>query len=150
MGDVYFVLKQTEQVTAAYQRVLELDSDDEYAFTRWIDLQVRNQDPQQAIDQLRQLLKIPSRNRNPHLHAQLGLQLKRQGKYKEATEELEIVVQLKPNSTYFRTQLAFCYSKQKAYHQALPILEGVFDHRPGDTQIIGAMAKAYFHLGKRD
>ncbi|MCZ6680265.1 MAG: tetratricopeptide repeat protein, partial [Candidatus Poribacteria bacterium] len=54
-----------------------------------------------------------------------------------------------PNSAYFRTQLGFCYSKQQAYHKALPLLEGVFGQRPGDTQIIGAMAKAYFHLGRR-
>jgi tetratricopeptide (TPR) repeat protein len=111
---------------------------------------VRNQSSQQAIDQLRQLLKIPSRHRNPHLHAQLGLQLKKQGAYKEATEELEIAVKLKPNSIYFRTQLAFCYSKQEAYHKSLPLLEQVFEIRSEDTQIIGAMAKAYFHLGELD
>lgn len=150
LGDVYVALRQTEQATGVCQRALDLDPDDEYAFTRWIDLQVRNQSFQQAINQLRQLLKIPSRYRNSHLHAQLGLQLKKQGAYKEATEEIEITVKLKPNSVYFRTQLAFCYSKQEVYHKLLPLLEQVFEILSEDTQIIGAMAKAYFHLGELD
>ncbi len=150
MGDVFVALKQTQRAMDAYEQALALDSADEYAFTRWMELQVRSQKPEQAIAQLRQLLKIPSRHRNPHLHAQLGLQLKKGGKYQEAIEELETAVQLNPDSTYFRTQLAFCYSKQEMYAKALPLLEQIFALRSEDTQIIGAMAKAYFHLAQPD
>ena len=110
LGDVYVALGQNESAMKQYQRAIELDANDEYAFNRWIACQLKQKSPGDAVTELRQVMKIPSRRQNAHLHVLLALQLKNLKRYEEAIAELQLAVKLNPNSVYFRTQLAFCYS----------------------------------------
>ncbi len=150
LGDVYAALRQYEQAQAQYQRAIELNSEDQYAFNRWVACQIKQQGPEAAVEQLRQVLKIPSRQKNAHLHALLGLQLKKLKRYEEAIAAMQKAVQLNPQSIYFRIQLAFCYSKNSEYPKVLELLEPIYNIRSKDALVAAAMVKAYLHLNKHE
>ncbi|MFQ6041676.1 MAG: tetratricopeptide repeat protein, partial [Candidatus Poribacteria bacterium] len=145
----YAALNEDEQALAQYRRAIELDADDDYAFNRWLACQLKRKNPEAAVAELRQVLKIPSRRQNAHLHALLALQLKNLKRYEEAIAELETAVKLNPNSAYFRTQLAFCYSKNGEYKKVLGFLTPIYRTRPKDALVAAAMVKAYLNLNEQ-
>jgi tetratricopeptide (TPR) repeat protein len=149
LGDVYAALKQNEQAMAQYQRAIELDANDDYAFNRWLACQLKQKNPEAAVIELKQVLKIPSRRQNAHLHVLLALQLKNLKRYEEAIAELQTAVKLNPNSAYFRTQLAFCYSKNGEYTRVIELLNPIYKMRPKDALVAAAMVKAYLNLNER-
>ena len=148
LGDVYAAMKQNEQAMAQYQRAIELDANDDYAFNRWLACQLKQKNPEAAVIELKQVLKIPSRRQNAHLHVLLALQLKNLKRYEEAIAELQTAVKLNPNSVYFRTQLAFCYSKNGEYTKVIELLNPIHKIRPKDALVAAAMVKAYLNLNE--
>ena len=148
MGDVYAALGQNEQAMAQYQQAMELAPDDEYAFNRWLACQLKQRNSETAVLQLKQVLKIPSRRQNAHLHALLALQLKNLRRYDEAIAELETAVKLNPNSIYFRRHLAFCYSKNGEYSKVLELLLPIYKIRSQDALAAAAIVKAYLNLNE--
>ncbi|MBM3236856.1 tetratricopeptide repeat protein [Candidatus Poribacteria bacterium] len=149
LGDVYAALKQNEQALAQYQRAIELNANDDYAFNRWLACQLKQKNPETAVTELKQVLKIPSRRQNAHLHVLLALQLKNLKRYEEAIAELQTAVKLNPNAEYFRTQLAFCYSKNGEYARVIELLKPIYKMRPQDALVAAAMVKAYLNLNER-
>jgi tetratricopeptide (TPR) repeat protein len=148
LGDVYAALGQNKQAMKQYRKAIDLDANDEYAFNRWIACQLKQKNPEDAVAELRQILKIPSRRQNAHLHVLLALQLKNLRRYEEAITELQTAVTLNPNSIYFRQQLAFCYSKNGEYNKVLELLTPIYKMCPRDALLAAALAKAYLNLNE--
>ena len=150
LGDVYTSLRQYEPAMAAYQRAIDLNPADQYAFNRWLACQIKRDNPEDAVAQLKKVLSIPSRSHNAHLHTLLGFQLKNLKRYEEAIDEFQTAVKLNPNSVYFRKHLALCYSKNGEYAKAHVLLEPIYKIRPKDALVAAALVKAYLNLNQHE
>jgi len=150
LGDVYANLRQYERAMASYQRAIDLNPTDQYAFNRWLACQIKRDNPEDAVAQLKKVLSIPSRSQNAHLHASLAFQLKNLKRYEEAIEEFQTAVKLNPNSVYFRKHLALCYSKNSEYSKARELLEPIYKIRPKDALVAAALVKAYLNLNQHE
>ena len=148
LGDVYGYLEKDEESVTEYQKALDIDPEDNYAFRGLVSRKTKGRDINSIISQIQKILKIPSRAQNPHLHALLAVYLKKAGKYKDAVDALRESVRLQPNSSYFKTQLAFCYSKLGEYQKVIEILEPINRIKPRDPIITQALAKAYQNTGR--
>ena len=122
---------------------MDIDPEDEYAFRGLLSSKAKGQDRKAIISQLQKILKIPSRRQNAHLHALLARYLKQEREYEAAADEFREAVKLQPRSTYFQTQLAFCYSKLEQYPRVIELLEPIHRVKPRDLIITRALAKAY-------
>jgi tetratricopeptide (TPR) repeat protein len=143
LGDVHSQSGNDEEAVIEYQKAVEIDPEDEYAFRGIVSSKSKEKDINIAISQLQKVLKIPSHSQNPHLHALLGTYLKQQKQYETALSEFREALKLNPNSIYFQTQLAFCYSKLEQYQRVIELLEPVNRIRSRDPLIVQALAKAY-------
>jgi len=148
LGDVYSQSGNDEEAVAEYQKAVEIDPEDEYAFRGIVSSKSKEKDIKTAITQLQKVLKIPSHSQNPHLHALLGTYLKQQKQYENAASEFREALKLNPNSIYFQTQLAFCYSKAEQYQRVIELLEPINRIRTHDPLIIQTLAKAYTSVGR--
>ncbi len=143
LGDVYAQRGRDEEAIVEYQKAVDLDPEDEYAFRGLVSSKTRGRNNEATISQLQKVLKIPSRRRNPHLHALLAKHLKREMRHEEAAAEYREAVKLQPRSLYFQTQLAFCYSKLEQYSRVIELLEPIHRVKTRDPIISRALAKAY-------
>ena len=148
LGDVYSQSGNDENAVAEYQKAVEIDPEDEYAFRGIVSSKSKDKDINTAISQLQKVLKIPSHSQNPHLHALLGTYLKQQKQYESSASEFREALKLNPNSIYFQTQLAFCYSRAGQYQRVIELLEPINKIRSRDPLIIQALAKAYTSVGR--
>jgi len=148
LGDVHAWLGKDEEAIAEYQRAIDIDPEDEYAFRGLLSSKAKGRDAGSIISQLQKILKIPSRKQNPHLHALLAKYLKQEKQYEAAAAELRESVKLQPNSLYFQTQLAFCYSRLGQYLRVIELLEPISKIRPRDRLVIQSLAKAYARAGR--
>jgi len=143
LGDVYAGQGKDEEAIAEYQKAVDIDPDDDYAFRGLLSSKAKGRDNEAIISQLRQVLKIPSRRQNAHLHALLGRCLKQEKRYEEAADTFREAVKLQTRSLYFQTQLAFCYSKLEQYSRVIELLEPIRKVKPRDPLIANVLAKAY-------
>jgi tetratricopeptide (TPR) repeat protein len=148
LGDVHSQSGNDEEAVVEYQKAVEIDPEDEYAFKGIVSSKSKEKDINTAISQLQKVLKIPSHSQNPHLHALLGTYLKQQKQYDTALLEFREALKLNPNSIYFQTQLAFCYSKLEQYQRVIELLEPINRIRSRDPLIVQALAKAYSSIGR--
>lgn len=148
LGDLYSQSGNDENAVSEYQKAIDIDPDDEYALKGIVLSKSKGKDINTAIYQLQKVLKIPSHSQNPHLHALLGLYFKQNEQYESAITELRESLKLNPDSIYFQTQLAFCYSKSGQYQRVVELLEPINRIKPKDPLITQALAKAYTNLGR--
>jgi tetratricopeptide (TPR) repeat protein len=148
LGDVYSQSGNDEIAISEYQKAIDIDPEDEYALKGIVLSKSKGKDINTAISQLQKVLKIPSHSQNPHLHALLGSYFKQNEQYESAISELRESLKLEPDSIYFQTQLAFCYSKSGQYQRVVELLEPINRMKPKDQLITQALAKAYTNLGR--
>ncbi len=82
--------------------------------------------------------------------ALLARYLKQEKDYEAAAAEFRESVKLQPNSIYFQTQLAFCYSRLEQYPRVIELLEPIHKVRQRDPLIANALAKAYAGVERID
>ncbi len=148
LGDVYSQLGDDEKAISEYQKAIDIDPEDEYALKGIVLNKSKDKDINISISQLRKVIKIPSHSQNPHLHALLGLYYRWIGQYDLAVSELRESLKLNPDSIYFQTQLAFCYSKAGEYQKTIELLEPIIKIRPKDLLVAQALVKAYINTNR--
>jgi len=121
LARLYLQLKKMPEAQAVVDEILAADADDFQARVMQAQLRLVNQDAQGALDQFRELLKEAPQD--PMVHAGLAGAHLALGEPLLARQELEKVVELSPDNTGARIQLARLYLQDKDNETALARLE---------------------------
>lgn len=139
-------LGQREAAAETYRRLLELTPDDQFAYSRYVRLQTSGADPARASGEVERLLRVGSRERNPHLHMLAGDRKKQAGDLAGALAAYQRALELDPADLYARKQAGFCLSRLERHAEAVAMLEPVVLADPADyytrNSLLGAARRA--------
>lgn len=146
-GKILRKLKKFSEAAEVYEKVLKADPDDSFAYKEYIRIKTSGKKNAELIQELKAILKVPSRAGNPHLHTLLGDTYKAERKYEEAALAYQQALKLTPDNNYVLGHLGFCYSKLQKYAEAQDALRIPFIHDPMNEYLRSAIISAYRHTG---
>jgi tetratricopeptide (TPR) repeat protein len=108
--------------------------------------QIRRDDNQAGLKNLRHAASLFPESPDTHLHLGIGLQTC--GHLKEAEEALRKALQMRPESLRARQELATLYEKQQDYCAALPLLQDLDRMEDDQADLLFRLAFAYWKVGE--
>jgi predicted Zn-dependent protease len=148
LARLYLQLKKMPEARAVVDEILAADAGDFQARVMQAQLRLFDQDAQGALDQFRELLKEAPQD--PMVHAGLAGAHLALGEPLLARQELEKVVELKPDNTAARIQLARLYLQDKDTETALARLEPLAEMQAPPPQGIELLLRVLAATGKID
>lgn len=149
-GEVLVKLGRREEASDCFKRIIKHNPSDEFAYLRLVMIKLEHKPQEEVIEELREILRIPSRSANAYLHDLLARAYKEIGKYEDALREYQESLKLKPDNLFTRKQLGFCYAKMKDYDGVIRILNDCLLNDPDDTYVRSALLSAYRHTKRLD
>ena len=147
-ANIYQKMGQNEKADQIYQEYLDEEPEDQFAYKEKIKVRLKDKSPDEAVRELRGLLRVGNRDKNPHLHSLLAEKLEKIGKNKEALQEYKKTLELDPDNKFATKQAGFLLYKSGQYEEALSYLEEVFRNDPGDYYTRSVLMNIYQELGK--
>ncbi len=147
-GEVLIKLGRIDEAGKCFERIIKQNPSDEFAYLRLIMIKLEHKPQEEVIEELRGILKIPSRSANAYLHDLLARAYKEIGRYEDALREYQESLRLKPDNPFTRKQLGFCYARMKDYDGVIRTLSCCLLNDPDDTFVRSALLSAY-RLAKR-
>lgn len=123
---------RTDEAARLYERVVELDPNDRFAYKELMRLRTAGRSPDEAASALKGLMRVGDRKKNPHLKTLTADRLRRAGKLREAVEEYEAALALEPANVYALAQAGFCYKRLGETEIAIDTLGKAFLADPAD------------------
>jgi predicted Zn-dependent protease len=148
LARLYLQLQKAPEAQAVVDEILAADADDFQARVMQAQLRLFNQDAQGALDRFRELLKEAPQD--PMVHAGLAGAHLALGEPLLARQELEKVVELNPDNTGARIQLARLYLQDKDTNTALARLEPLAEMPAPPPQGIELLLQVLAGTGKVD
>jgi predicted Zn-dependent protease len=148
LARLYLQLKKIPEAQALVDEILAADEDDFNARVMRAQLRLFSQDAQGALDEFRELLKEAPQD--PMVHAGLAGAHLALGDSLLARQELEKVVELNPDNTGARIQLARLYLQDKDAETALARLEPLAEMAAPPPQGIEMLLGVLAGTGKAD
>ena len=150
--DNHVILKYKAQVLAKegtykeaaeiYEKIYAMHPDDDFAYKELLRLKSMDREPADVSREIKGILKVSKAAKNPHLHSELGLNLKRAGKYEEAVAEFQNALALSPENNFILTHLGFCYAKLQMFKEVVETLSGPFIENPKDVYVKSSLMAA--------
>ena len=131
-ANIYEKTGENKKAEELFSEYLKEEPEDQFAYKEKIKVKLENKTPQKAVEELKNILSIAKRDKNPHLHSLLAEKLEKIGKSEEAVKEYEKTLELDPDNQFALKQAGFALYKLKKYEKALPYLKEVFRNDPGD------------------
>ncbi|MDY6856178.1 MAG: tetratricopeptide repeat protein [Thermodesulfobacteriota bacterium] len=116
--------------------------DDDFAYKELLRLKFMDREPADILREIKGILRVSKAADNPHLHCELGLNLKRAGKYKEAIAEFQNALVLCPEKNFILTHLGFCYAKLQMFKEVVETLSNPFIENPKDVYVKSSLMAA--------
>lgn len=130
------------EAAEVYKKIYDMDPDDDFSYKELLRLKSMDRKPADVSREIKGILKVSKAARNPHLHCELGLNLKRAGKYEEAIAEFQNALALSPENNFILTHLGFCYAKLQMFKEVVETLSGPFIENPKDVYIKSSLMAA--------
>lgn len=141
-ASIYEKTGRQEEAKALYDEYLQDKPQDAFAYKEQIKLKLQGKSPQEAVRELRHLLKVGGRWQNPNLYTLLAGQLEKMGAHEEALEEYKKALELDPEDLFARKQMGFCLMRLER-QEAIPYLEEAFSSDPSDYYIRSSLLSLY-------
>ena len=148
LARLYLQLKKIPEAQAVVDEILAADENDFDGRVMRAQLRLINKDADGALDDFRELLKEAPQD--PMIHAGLAGAHLALGDSLLARQELEKVVELSPDNTAARIQLARLYLQDKDTDTALARLEPLAEMQAPPPQGIGLLLGVLVNTGKAD
>jgi tetratricopeptide (TPR) repeat protein len=139
LASLLFEIKNYEEATLEYQKVLDLSPNDIKALSGLGACYEAKGEPEKAIEPYEKFLTLDPANenlRNRLISLYLGA-----GKIEEATKEAELLYNLKPEDVEMKKNLGALYFSQKEYDKAESLFTSYVQSNPDDPSV-------HFYLGK--
>jgi tetratricopeptide (TPR) repeat protein len=130
------------EAAEVYKRIYDMDPDDDFSYKELLRLKSMDRKPADVSREIKGILKVSKAAENPHLHSELGLNLKRAGKYEEAIAEFQNALALSPENNFILTHLGFCYAKLQMFKEVVETLSTPFIENPKDVYIKSSLMAA--------
>lgn len=131
-----------------YERVQALDPEDSIVRKEIIRLKGLERSDPNIIEELKAVLRVPSRGNDPQLHGLLAQRLKEAGKLEEAVEEYRIARRLAPHDFFFMKMEGFCHYRLGNDREAIHLLSQAFRHDPDDVMVKSTLEKLFKRIGR--
>lgn len=148
-AEYYHKTDRSSKAAEIYQKLVEQNPDDNFAFQRLIALKTGNKSGEEKIQQLRTILRMPTHARNIHLLGLLAREYQRSGKWDEAEQTYREILTIKPDDAFHKKQIGFFYLKKSEPQKATEFLEDCLLADPDDYYVRNALFKAYQKTGKK-
>ncbi|MFW5980338.1 MAG: tetratricopeptide repeat protein [bacterium] len=122
--------------------------DEEIVTEKGIKKLLKRKTATEAVNKLKNLMKIEKYNQTPFFHKLLGEYLEKANKYGEAVREYERAIRLDPKGQNNNRQKGFSFYKKGDYLRALPYLKEEFKNDPEDYYIRSVLFKIFKKLKK--
>jgi len=149
-GEILVKSGRFDEASDCFKRIIKRNPSDEFAYLRLIMIKLEHKPQEEVIEELRGILKIPSRSANAYLHDLLARAYKEIGRYEDALREYQESLRLKPDNPFTRKQLGFCYAKMKDYDGVIRTLSCCLLNDPDDTFVRASLLSAYRHTKRLD
>lgn len=140
---IYAKRGEEEKASTLYQDYLEDRPQDLFAYKERIRLKIKDMEPEDAVRELKTLIKVGGRSKNAHLHTLLASSLERLKEYERAVLEYEKALQIDPENMFNRKQLGFCLARIDRGEEAIPLLVEVFRQDPRDFYVRNKLLSLY-------
>lgn len=140
--------RRTEEVEAA-RRAMEASPGAGAALATWLAARLAPLGPEEAVAELRRLLRLPRLAAEPRLHALLGRWLERAGQPAEALEAWRRSVALAPDDPGGRVAAAFALRRCGARGEAFPALQDLVRTDPAQPAWLSALVADARALGRQ-
>lgn len=117
-------------------------------YAEQIKAKLQHLEPEEAVRQLKRIVKVGKRQENPHLHLLLGDLLRKIGREEEAAEAYGTARQLDPENLLALSQLLYSCRRLGRKEEAWPLLKLLLNRRPGDHTARASFVKDAVELGK--
>ena len=131
-----------QEAADLYQKIYNLNPEDDFSYKELLRLRSKGREPTEVRSEIKTILRVSKAANNPHLHSELGLNLKKAGKYEEAIAEFENALALSPNDSFILSHLGYCYSKLDMPLKVVETLSAPFIENPKDFYIRSSLMAA--------
>jgi tetratricopeptide (TPR) repeat protein len=147
LGTLYAQRREYEQAEQSFETALRIDAEYVPGYVNFADLyRARGQDDR-CEEVLRQAVEVAPEDGD--VRHSLGLTLVRQQRYREAIEELERAVQLRPDRARYSYVLGVALNDLGQGDRALAVLRAGHERHPADRGILFALASMLGRAGER-
>ena len=144
-AEIYEKLNKTEEAKELLTDYLA-NTDDNFAFKKKLKLKIKEMEPQQAINELKNLLRLDKYADNTAVLTLLAEQFADQEKYEQAAEIFQQALELEPDNHYIRKNLGLSLHNCEKWEEALPYLKESCREEPGDYYLRNTLQYAFRQL----
>lgn len=148
LGDLHSAKRDYQLARENYLKAVQLDSKNQYAFRQWISTLEAEKAPEEILNEIQKLLKLPSQKDNAFLRDYYGKILAKLGRVDESIQQLENSVKSAPRNLYRKTRLAANYNRTNQPEKVLNLLLAEDENGVVDEYLFQELATAYVQLGR--
>ncbi len=127
-----------EEARKCFQEILKLRADDPWATKYLLKLKEDRSSKTDSLEEVKRLLKMPSRQTDPQMWGTYAQLLSKTGDYDTAMGAYKTALNLEPNNWFFKSQPAFLLSKLGKFEEALDHCEALLKERPQDKYLLSS------------
>jgi tetratricopeptide (TPR) repeat protein len=142
-GEILSQLNMYQEAEECFKRIISHNPEDNFAYLRLVMIKLKCKSNQEVINELKNILTIPSKRNNAYLHGLLAEAYQRMGMYKDALKEYKEALKLNPDNIFIRKHLGFCYSKLGTYDEVINMLRECIHISPDDPYVRSTLLAAY-------
>jgi tetratricopeptide (TPR) repeat protein len=146
-AEIYKRMDQKDRALDTIEEYLE-ETEDEFALKEKIKLKLAEKTPEEAVKELKQLLRVGKYRDNHHLRTLLAEKLQETGQYPEAVATFKEALFNDPDSIYIKKNLGLTLYKAKRWEEALPYLKETLRSNPNDFYIRNTLQYVFKKLNR--
>ncbi len=149
-AEYYHKIGNNIQAIHYYEKVVEQDKQNQFAYERLVDLKTTGKTGDERIKQLNMILKLSDQANNVHLLGLLAREYKKVKDWDNAEQTYRKILALEPNNLFERKQLGFLYSKKGDSVLAADILKECLMADPEDHFVRSSLISCWKKMDAKD
>ncbi len=129
------------KATEYYERVLGLDSENSYAYSRILKIRAGDRPEEEVTRDLDQIIRV--RGNDPQILATRAQNHRKSGNFRQAAEDYRKAARLDPENPFFWAQAGFALIRARDRPEAIPLLEESLRLDPADHMVGKALVRSY-------
>ncbi len=139
---------KSEDASSLYEDYLQKKDDDDFAYKQKLKLKLKDKSPDEAIKELRQLLRLSSKKDKAELYTLLAEKLEENDEYQEAVQEYKKALELNPGDEYILKNLGFSLVKMEKRKESLKYLKQACRQDPSDYYVCSSLEASFKRLNR--
>ena len=133
-----------------YETVLEMEPGNSFARKQYFRLRLEGAPADAGARELETMLRLPDNRGDVHLMDLLAEKVDDEGDHERAAGLYRRILELRPDSRYFRTRLGFVLSRLGASEAVVELLAPCFEEDPSNRYVTQSLMSAMKRLGRKE